>query len=48
METKAGLEEAPEDCNIADARVRVWSKESMACELHAAESDEDEAPVTGS
>lgn len=48
METKDILEEEPEDCSTADTRGRVRSKESMAREWNASESDEDEAPATGS
>lgn len=48
METEDNLEEEPEDGSITDTRGRVRSQEIMAREWTAAESDEDEAPATGS
>lgn len=48
METKNISEEEPEDCRTADTRGTVRSKESMAREWNAAESDEGEVPATGS
>lgn len=48
METEDILEEESEDCSTRDTHGRVGSKESKAVEWNAAESDEDEAPATGS